>query len=109
MTMYFQFKMISLFLGQWGMLVMFPINFLGIFSSGGAVPIATLPFIHHFFSNFLPTRHMVDGLRVMLYYNGKLQAGLGIALLIILVYFVIFLGICSVVAYRMHRKERATS
>ncbi|MFJ7933288.1 ABC transporter permease [Sporosarcina sp. NPDC096371] len=109
MTMYFQFKMISLFLGQWGILVMFPLNFLGIFSSGGAVPIATLPFIHHLFSNFLPTRHMVDGLRVMLYYNGKLQAGLGISLLIILVYFVIFLGICSVVAYRTHRKERATS
>ena len=105
MTMYFQFKMISLFFGKWGMLVMFPINILGIFSSGGAVPIATLPFIHHFFSNFLPTRYMVDGLRVMLYYNGKLQAGLGISLLIIVVYFVIFLGICLAVAYRTQKQE----
>ncbi|MCG7334652.1 ABC transporter permease [Sporosarcina sp. ACRSM] len=107
LTMHFQFKMISLFLGKWGMLVMFPINILGIFSSGGAVPIATLPFIHHFFSNFLPARYMVDGLRVMLYYNGRIQAGLGVALFIILVYFVIFFGICLVVAYRVHRQELA--
>ena len=95
------------------MLVMFPINFLGIFSSGGAVPIATLPFFHHFFSTFLPARRMVDGLRVMLYYNGKLQAGLGIALIIIIAYFVLFLGICLVVAYRyykvVHNKSVTTS
>ncbi len=109
LTIHFQFKMISLFLGKWGMLVMFPINILGIFSSGGAVPIATLPFIHHFFSNFLPARFMVDGLRVMLYYNGRIQAGLGIALFVILVYFIIFFGICLVVAYRAHRKELDTS
>jgi ABC-type multidrug transport system permease subunit len=105
MTMYFQFKMISLLFGKWGMLVMFPINIMGIFSSGGAVPIASLPFIHHFFSTFLPARHMVDGLRVMLYYNGKLQAGLGIALTIILIYFVIFLGTCIAVTYRTNKQE----
>ena len=91
------------------MLVMFPINFLGIFSSGGAVPIATLPFIHHFFSNFLPTRHMVDGLRVMLYYNGKLQAGLGISLLVVMIYFVIFLATCLVFVYRTSSKEHSES
>ncbi|MFC5587878.1 YhgE/Pip domain-containing protein [Sporosarcina soli] len=105
LTMHFQFKMISLFLGKWGMLVMFPINIMGIFSSGGAVPIATLPFIHHFFSNILPARYMVDGLRVMLYYNGRIQAGLGVALFVILIYFVLFLGICLAVAYRVHRQE----
>ncbi|AMQ07825.1 YhgE/Pip domain-containing protein [Sporosarcina psychrophila] len=109
MTMYFQFKMIALFLGKWGMLVMFPINIMGIFSSGGAVPIATLPFIHHFFSTFLPARHMVDGLRVMLYYNGSLQAGLGTALLIILLYFVIFLGACLAVVYNTYKKEQVQS
>jgi YhgE/Pip-like protein len=107
MTMYFQFKMIALFLGKWGILVMFPINILGIFSSGGAIPIAALPLFHHFFSTFLPARHMVDGLRVMLYYNGKFQAGLGIALMIIVAYFVVFSGICLAVAYRNHRKERS--
>lgn len=109
MTMYFQFKMISLFLGQWGMLVMFPINILGIFSSGGAVPIATLPFFHHIFSTFLPARHMVDGLRVMLYYNGRLQAGLGTALLIIVAYFVLFLGFCLVVTYRQYKMDHSKS
>ncbi|WP_370457459.1 ABC transporter permease [Sporosarcina sp. JAI121] len=107
MTMYFQFKMITLFLGKWGILVMFPINIMGIFSSGGAVPIATLPLIHHIFSTFLPARHMVDGLRVMLYYNGKLQAGLGISLLIILLYFVLFLGTCIAVVTRTYKKEHS--
>ena len=86
---------------------MFPINILGIFSSGGAVPITALPLFHHFFSTFLPARHMVDGLRVMLYYNGKFEAGLGIALMIIVAYFVVFSGICLVVAYRNHNKERS--
>lgn len=106
MTIYFQFKMISLLFGKWGILIMFPINFIGIFSSGGAVPVATLPFVHHFFSNFVPTRFMVDGLRAMLYYNGKLQAGLGISLLVISIYFVIFFGACLSIAYRTYHHEK---
>lgn len=105
LTLYFQFKIISLLLGSWGILVMFPINILGIFTSGGAVPLTTLPFIHHFFSSFLPTRYMVDGLRVLLYYNGRLQAGLGTALFIIIIYFVIYLGSCLAFAYRTYQKE----
>ena len=109
LTMYFQFKIISLFLGRWGMLVMFPINIMGIFSSGGAVPITSLPIIHRFFSSFLPTRYMVDGMRALLYYSGKLQAGLGTALWIIMIYFVIFLGACLVVAYSTYKKEQVKS
>jgi uncharacterized phage infection (PIP) family protein YhgE len=108
-TMHFQFKMIRLFLGRWGLLLMFPLNILGIFSSGGAVPIATLPVVHRFFSSILPTRYMVDGLRAMLYYNGRLNAGLGMALLIILLYFVIFLGTCLVLLYRTNKRERVQS
>ncbi|WP_391206621.1 YhgE/Pip domain-containing protein [Psychrobacillus sp. L4] len=105
MTMYFQFKLIGLFLGRWGILVMFPLNIMGIFSSGGAVPITTLPFIHRFFSTILPTRYMVDGMRVLLYYGGKMQAGFGAALLVITIFFIIFFGSCVVINYSTYRKE----
>ncbi|MFJ7972045.1 ABC transporter permease [Psychrobacillus sp. NPDC096389] len=107
MTMYFQFKLIGLFLGRWGILVMFPINIMGIFSSGGAVPITTLPFVHRFFSTILPTRYMVDGMRTLLYYGGKLQAGLGHALIVLTVFFIVFLSVCLLVAYHTYRKELA--
>ena len=53
LTMYFQFKIISLFLGRWGMLVMFPINIMGIFSSGGAVPITSIANYPSFLQFFL--------------------------------------------------------
>ena len=91
------------------MLVMFPINIMGIFSSGGAVPLTSLPIVHRFFSSFIPTRYMVDGMRALLYYSGRLQAGLGTALLIIMIYFVIFLGACIAVAYSTNKKEQVKS
>ncbi|SES31076.1 YhgE/Pip domain-containing protein [Psychrobacillus sp. OK032] len=109
MTLHFQFKIVGLLFGKWGMLVMFPLNIMGVFSSGGAVPITSLPFIHRFFSTVLPTRYMVDGMRALLYYNGKLQAGLGTALLVITIFFIIFLGSCIAVGYRIHRKEQANT
>lgn len=74
-TMFLLFKTIAVFLGGWGMLVMFPVNFMGIFSSGGAFPLSTLPIVHRLFSNILPTRYIVDGIRALLYYDGRLEAG----------------------------------
>ncbi|MCI1591066.1 ABC transporter permease [Heyndrickxia oleronia] len=65
-TMFLLFKTIAVFLGGWGMLVMFPVNFMGIFSSGGAFPLSTLPIVHRLFSNILPTRYIVDGIRALL-------------------------------------------
>lgn len=109
MTLFFQFKIVGLLFGKWGMLVMFPLNIMGVFASGGAVPVTSLPLIHRFFSTVLPTRYMVDGMRALLYYNGNLQAGLGIALVLITIFFIIFLGACIAVAFKTHRKELAKS
>jgi len=92
-TMFLLFKTIAVFLGGWGMLVMFPLNFMGIFSSGGALPLSTLPIVHRLFSFILPTRYIVDGIRALLYYDGRLQAGLGNALYALSIYFILTLAI----------------
>jgi len=92
-TMFLLFKTIAVFLGGWGMLVMFPLNFMGIFSSGGAFPLSTLPIVHRLFSFILPTRYIVDGIRALLYYDGRLQAGLGNALYALSIYFILTLAI----------------
>ncbi|MFJ7677046.1 ABC transporter permease [Peribacillus sp. NPDC097264] len=105
MTMFLMFKVISLFFGKWGMLIMFPLNIMGIFGSGGAVPIANLPDFHRIASIFLPTRYMVDGMRSLLYYGGNMQASLGTALWVISSLFVVFLGICLVVTLTTHKKD----
>ncbi|QFG00484.1 ABC transporter permease [Psychrobacillus glaciei] len=104
-TMFFLFKMIGLLFGKWGMLVMFPINILGIFASGGAIPLANLPAFHHFFSLFLPTRYMLDGMRSLLFYDGNMQSGLGTALWVISVYLVAFLAVCMIFLIRTTKKE----
>ena len=93
LTMISLFKSLSLIFGGWGMLVMFPINIMGIFSSGGPIPLSTLPIVHRIFSYILPTKYMVDGMRALLYYNGRMQAGLGTALFAISVYFIVTLAI----------------
>ncbi|RLL43958.1 ABC transporter permease [Oceanobacillus piezotolerans] len=107
LTMLFLFKSLALLFGGWGMLVMFPVNIMGIFSSGGAVPLSTLPAIHHIFSLILPTRYMVDGMRALLYYGGRMQAGLGTALLAISSYFVVALMIIIAFIANEHRKGNA--
>jgi uncharacterized phage infection (PIP) family protein YhgE len=93
LTMVFLFKSLSLIFGGWGMLVMFPVNIMGIFSSGGPIPLSTLPIVHRLFSYILPTKYMVDGMRALLYYNGRMQAGLGTALWAISIYFIVTLAI----------------
>lgn len=108
LTMLFMFKMIGIFLGKWAMLAMFPLNILGIFGSGGAVPITSLPEFHRIMSTVLPTRYMVDGMRSLFYYNGSMEAGLGTALTVISIYLVIFLGVCLTVLIRTYKKEKPT-
>lgn len=104
-TMFFLFKSLALLFGGWGMLVMFPVNIMGIFSSGGAIPLATLPVVHRIFSSILPTRYMVDGMRALLYYNGRMQAGLGTALWAISIYFIITLAIVIAFIRNMNRRQ----
>ena len=93
LTMLFLFKAFALLFGGWGILVMFPINFMGIFSSGGAFPLSTLPPVHRVFSSILPTRYMVDGMRALLYYQGRMEAGLREAIWALSIFFVVSLAI----------------
>ncbi|KWW21294.1 hypothetical protein AS888_17020 [Peribacillus simplex] len=104
LTMISLFKSLSLIFGGWGMLVMFPINIMGIFSSGGPIPLSTLPIVHRIFSYILPTKYMVDGMRALLYYNGRMQAGLGTALFAISVYFIVTLAI--IIAFIVYSSNR---
>ncbi|WP_332850650.1 ABC transporter permease [Bacillus sp. mrc49] len=104
LTMISLFKSLSLIFGGWGMLVMFPINIMGIFSSGGPIPLSTLPIVHRIFSYILPTKYMVDGMRALLYYNGRMQAGLGTALFAISVYFIVTLAI--ILAFIVYSSKR---
>ncbi|MGX2961207.1 ABC transporter permease [Peribacillus sp. JNUCC 23] len=104
-TMFFLFKSLALLFGGWGMLVMFPVNIMGIFSSGGAIPLSTLPVVHRIFSSILPTRYMVDGMRALLYYNGRMQAGLGTALWALSIYFIITLAIVITFIRNTNRRQ----
>ncbi|MDR9852630.1 ABC transporter permease [Paenibacillus sp. VCA1] len=106
LTMSFLFKMLSLFLGQWGMLAMFPVNIMGIFGSGGAFPVTTLPEFHRALSSFLPTRYMVDGFRALFYYGGHMEAGLGTALKYIVTYLIMFLFLCGAKVIMAHNKDK---
>jgi ABC-type multidrug transport system permease subunit len=104
-TMFFLFKSLALLFGSWGMLVMFPVNIMGIFSSGGAIPLSTLPIVHRIFSSVLPTRYMVDGMRALLYYNGRMQAGLGTALWVISIYFIVTLAIVIAMIRKKNNRQ----
>lgn len=104
-TMFFLFKSLALLFGGWGMLVMFPVNIMGIFSSGGAIPLSTLPIVHRIFSSVLPTRYMVDGMRALLYYNGRMQAGLGTALWVISIYFIVTLAIVMAMIRKKNKRQ----
>lgn len=104
-TMFFMFKAISLISGKWGMLVMFPINIIGIFASGGAIALPGLPAFHRICSMIFPTRYMVDGLRSLIYYHGNIRAGLGMALIVITIYFAVFVSVNLMMIFNAHRKD----
>ncbi|RUS47286.1 YhgE/Pip domain-containing protein [Cohnella sp. AR92] len=107
LTMFFLFKTVTLiFGGKWAMLAMFPINILGIFASGGAIALTGLPAFHRFCSYFLPTRYMVDGFRSLLYYNGKMESGLGLALIVIVTYLAVFLSFCIAKFFLAHHQDK---
>lgn len=108
LTMYFLFQVLKLTFGTWGILVMFPLNILGIFGSGGAVPLTGLPDFHRFVSTILPTRYIEDGMKSLLYFKGNMEAGLGTALWVLFSYLVVFIIICLSITYRTHKKEMAT-
>lgn len=97
MTMFAMFKMIGMLFGKWAMLAAFPVNILGIFASGGAIPVTNLPDLHRILGNIMPIRYMIEGMRSLLYYNGNMESGLGKALLIIPTFFLLFSAIIVIV------------
>jgi YhgE/Pip-like protein len=62
------------------------ITILGVPSSGGPYPIEMLPDFFRFLAGWLPLRYMTDGARSLIFFDGKLDAGLGTAIWVLLVY-----------------------
>jgi YhgE/Pip-like protein len=59
---------------------------LGLATSGGATPVQNLPGFFRSLSGVLPFEHMTAGIRALLFYDGRLEAGLGAALWVLAVY-----------------------
>ncbi len=50
---------------------------LGLVSSGGLAPLEALPGFYQSYAAWLPLRYILDGLRALLFYDGRSTAGLG--------------------------------
>lgn len=68
-------------LGQLVALLVFV--YLALASSGGTVPLQALSTFFRFAARFEPLRQIVDGNRALLYFDGRLDAGLGRSLIVI--------------------------
>lgn len=58
----------------------------GVPSAGGVYPPEMLPGFFQFLSSWLPLRYMTDGTRALLFFDGRLEVGLGRALWVLGVY-----------------------
>lgn len=52
---------------------------LGLVSSGGLLPLEVLPGFYRAYADWLPLRYVIDGLRSLLLYDGRPEAGLAVA------------------------------
>ena len=52
---------------------------LGLVSSGGLVPLEALPGFYRVYADWLPLHYSLDGLRSLLLYDGRPEAGLAVA------------------------------
>jgi len=59
---------------------------LGLATSGATTPVQNLPSFFRSLSGVLPFEHMTEGIRALLFYDGRLEAGLGAALWVLAVY-----------------------
>ena len=68
--------------------------FFGLVASGGLFPLESLPGFYRAYAGVLPLRYAVDGMRSLLFYDGRADAGLGKALWVLGAYLVgtAFLG-----------------
>lgn len=61
---------------------------LGLVSSGGLAPIQALPGFYQSYAEWLPLRYLIDGLRSLLFFDGRSAAGLGDAVRLLGIYLV---------------------
>lgn len=61
---------------------------LGLVSSGGLAPIQALPGFYQAYADWLPLRYLIDGLRSLLFFDGRSAAGLGDAVRLLGAYLV---------------------
>jgi YhgE/Pip-like protein len=79
--------------------------YLALASSGGTVPIQALPGAFRFVSHVEPLRQILDGNRALLYFGGKLDAGLEHALIVMVVELAIWVAIGIAVTIWYDRRE----
>lgn len=105
MTMFMLYTTVSVFIGlKWSLLINFPLNIMGIMASGGSISLYGLPSVVHFFSSFLPSRYVMDGLRSLIYYNGIMDSGLEKSLLVLSIYLVVTIICCYWIYYSRRPK-----
>ncbi|QOV11365.1 YhgE/Pip domain-containing protein [Viridibacillus arvi] len=105
MTMFMFFQVFNLFFGRWSLLIAFPINIMGIFASGGPIPVNILPSVHQIFSNILPTHHLVDGMRSLIYYDGRMASGLSSSLIALSIFLVVSVVLCYAISRIKFNKD----
>jgi uncharacterized phage infection (PIP) family protein YhgE len=79
---------------------------VGLATSGGTTPVENLPAFFRTLSSVLPFEYMTEGTRALLFYGGRIDAGLGDALLVLLAYLVgavVLGGLISLVGDRLTR------
>ena len=104
-TMFMLYTMFSILVGlKWSLLINFPLNIMGIMASGGSISLYGVPSVVRVFSHFHPSRYVMDGLRSLVYYNGRMDSGLGKSLLVLSTYLVITTVGCYLIYYTRRPK-----
>jgi YhgE/Pip-like protein len=84
---------------------------VGLATSGGATPVENLPGFFRSLSGVLPFEHMTDGIRALLFYDGRLEAGLGVALRVLTAYLlgsILLGGSISLLRDTVTRRRKST-
>ncbi|MFB7057434.1 DUF3533 domain-containing protein [Streptomyces vinaceus] len=91
--------------GQLGQLMaMFILLALALPSSGGTVPLQALPAFYRFLAHFEPARQLNDGVRAILYFDGRADAGLGRAVVAVSIAIVVSVAFGILTC---HRQDQA--
>ena len=82
---------------------------VGLATSGGTIPVENLPAFFRALSSILPFEYMTGGTRALLFYGGRLDAGLGDALRVLFAYLVgavVLGGLISLARDRLARRMK---